>query len=736
MGVARVHRALYRELWAEMVAADFDGGDVITINTGVFVPLVAQMGQVHVTVYVESKVGAPVIPKPVVSRLATGLLRVVLSNTAAPGNMATYTVQVQVNHSGQDYPDGTPLVEVLDASGFGALPAPVAGIIRMYVDGTAGNDASNGSSWATAWRTISHTHAMLDAFLDTDPQNVTVLVFMRGDFTVAGETLTFSRDLPMNVRVCFVHPTSQWTEIQTGGIGGVTAPEAGTGLSILPVGGVPVPVPAAGDAGRFIELTDPVTGDAVTTHIVSVDLATPAYVIGNLDAILPAWVTGGGALIRVIEPSMQLSDVATFAPRAANNPNPPAGQSRLNWLFGIRVDGLDVYGDTVGVAGCLIQNAAAKRGPIRYYCTDPSQLCYQQGTMNYLPDDLATEFGIFAGVLPPIVAGAVVGNTSNGVRVFNGAAPQNLAPTHYSCWAGWCGSAGVFVQGAGSMQFIQGYVSWIRSDGNGVALISACEVYHDGGGLPPVRAYDGGRIYAMALMLKETVGGQAAWFYAGPGGEIHMLGSAFYVEAAVPANYPLIGVECHNGLVFGEQYPDSLMAQVNQIRVYAEGIVEFDNPGQTAIDLTTARPGGAGTADIHVDGGKLVVKGHVVKGAVNAQPGPHLAVLGLGRVLQEIAGSLWTLPAGTGNYQNDYGANGAIYQRDGSDIRLGALTGGAALSAGTAVEIRRACRMICDGAGFPGAAALILGAAAAIAWPAVATSDAPELCHISPVTPL
>lgn len=107
--LTRTVRGELREVWVETNPADFDGRTDFWLTTDI--PLTEhndgrpEIDFVEVYLYVDTVEGSPVIPDPEVRRAPhpagapEGRLEVRIRNTAPPGNRATYTLDVRLNHS-------------------------------------------------------------------------------------------------------------------------------------------------------------------------------------------------------------------------------------------------------------------------------------------------------------------------------------------------------------------------------------------------------------------------------------------------------------------------------------------------------------------------------------------------------------------------------------------------------------------------------------------------------------
>lgn len=95
MVATRTSQGAAKEVWVE--AVPLDGGGTATIDTQIACTT-EELEFVEAFLFLDTIAGAPVAPNPVVS-IVNGRLRVVVSNTGAPGNTFTYTLTIERRHS-------------------------------------------------------------------------------------------------------------------------------------------------------------------------------------------------------------------------------------------------------------------------------------------------------------------------------------------------------------------------------------------------------------------------------------------------------------------------------------------------------------------------------------------------------------------------------------------------------------------------------------------------------------
>ncbi|MBU2649277.1 hypothetical protein KKI24_31510, partial [bacterium] len=91
---------------------------------------------------------------------------------------------------------------------------PQSGTLRLYVHGTSGDDAASGTSWATAWKTYAKLERELAVILSVNPTALTVIVYLRGDFSA--QDLRLVGTLHGSTRVHVVHHMDDWTTVKSG----------------------------------------------------------------------------------------------------------------------------------------------------------------------------------------------------------------------------------------------------------------------------------------------------------------------------------------------------------------------------------------------------------------------------------------------------------------------------------------------------------------------------------------
>ncbi len=278
---------------------------------------------------------------------------------------------------------------------------PATGTLRLYVDGTAGNDAAAGTSWATAWRTAGRFFDAVNALLFVEPNGLTIEGFARG--TIAAATLFAKVALHGNSRFYFGQHIDDMTSIRNGTIAAVggeaPVPDHGMERFTLSV------APAATDVGRILLLTDPVSGtNRGTCTINRVDTVNNYVWVSQLIGEFPAWVAASPANFDILEPGAYVDGGLMVHLETTVGDGLSTLASRPSVLIGIRTaNRCHVFGDGVALVGCLIQSTALAW----------NLLTFQSGRMQYsgygrygaagqyvFPDAIAQDYGIIGGATP------------------------------------------------------------------------------------------------------------------------------------------------------------------------------------------------------------------------------------------------------------------------------------------------------------------------------------------------
>ena len=196
---------------------------------------------------------------------------------------------------------------------------PYDGTLRLYVDGTNGNDANSGvDGWANAWKTLAKVERAIAALFHLEPNGLDLRLFVRGAFNA--ENLAIGLVSMGTSRLHIGHAYADMTEQASGTITvvGGEAPVPEHGLRRLTVS---FAVTTA-MLGSWATMTDG-AGKIATTQIIDVDTVNSYLWTSHgitRAPMLPAWVVGGGSIaISVRTPSMSgISQLVLSCPYATD----------------------------------------------------------------------------------------------------------------------------------------------------------------------------------------------------------------------------------------------------------------------------------------------------------------------------------------------------------------------------------------------------------------------------------
>ncbi len=596
--------------------------------------------------------------------------------------------------------------------------APLSGTLRLYVDGTNGDDTAQGTSWATAWKTYARLESGLASILAPNPTALTTIVYVRGDFT--GQDLLLSAVLHGRSRLHVLHHIDDWTEVASGTVATVAATTFQHGLREMTFNGIALD-PA--HEGCALVLEDG-AGQRVVYQILRVwnNGGTMTATLSTSSAP-PAWVTGGTASIR--EPSMVAGRVVHCALFTAKRET--TTDILPFFVFGVAASGYEVESNVdTPVVPWVPTGAPAYLNGMRVFS---GKVWTGLSTFNgyYMENALYVEYGFIGTNTDTGRIGGLLRGTS-AVRIEAGAQADFRGVFIGSMFSyGGGGSIGpasvsgvVDVEGNGgqwavsrsilcrSTALASGGVS-ARSNGYvSIATSSFLDLNAAGVGGGFFRCYRFGKIRVQSTVDGDNTG------TAGSG---------------------LVVASCDDGEILFDGNPHANLKGKHGFLAQTDGRVRLQgNYSAGALE--------GGGPDLSVFGGWLNITGTVTKSATNPSGGgtaqPVLKVRRGGKVTMD-ATKAFTLPAGSGNNATDYGATGAIDISTCCDVSLGTLAGGAVGAVNTICTIKRASRLAHAGAAPAwGGAPIVVGGNAAAAWPADPVSDAaagvPEDCWVLPAS--
>jgi len=599
---------------------------------------------------------------------------------------------------------------------------PLSGTLRLYVDGTLGDDTANGTSWATAWKTYAKLERELGSILAPNPTDLTTIVYVRGDFT--GQNLTLAGTLHGSSRLYVVHHLDDWTEVASGTVATVAATTFAHGLREMTFNGIAL---AAAHEGCALVLEDG-AGQRVCYQILRVwnNGGTMTATVNRVTAA--AWVVPG-TTVSIREPSTtgdgclniglnQVNDTGFYRDVAPAVVGLRCGQAFVNGSACSRLRLCVWITATTAYDGLTVSDSSVATS-VNYY--------YSGGAPYYMPDSVASEIGLKGTNQDACQIGSKITGTGNSVRSDIGAytlASGFFTNTLFAAQGGTvtasaCSCQRIASEGGGAMG------SAINSIlGRGVGSTTAVVTTSSG-------SY--GEVKFSSFLDLDAAGCAGGFFSAFRFGNLRIQSTTDGNNTGT-AGSGLVVANCVDGEILFDGNPSVNLKGKHGFLNQTDGRVRLQgNYSQGALE--------GGGPDIYVEKGQLNITGTVTKSATNPSGGgtaqPVLKARRGAKVTMDPT-KAFTLPAGSGNNLTDYGANGAIDVETCCDVALGTLAGGAAGAVGIAARVKRASRLAhAGGAPAWGGAPLDLGGSGAIAWPAAnPTSDAaagvPEDCWVLP----
>ncbi len=591
--------------------------------------------------------------------------------------------------------------------------APLSGTLRLYVDGTNGDDTAQGTSWAEAWKTLAFSQERIEEILAPNPGNLRLDLYVRGAF--ANEDMILSGALAGSTTVNVIHHVDDWTEVATGTVNTVAATALGHGMRELTFN---APwVPAAADEGRWLVFTEG------TNRIVYQVLRVSGATVTISTATVPAWLVGGGTVaVSVREPSVSGIASVRYGYQRAQHWD-AAYDCPANVVLGLTCERFASV-----QTNCLRFSVKATGVlPIRIADSYDVRCCIESDAF-YVTRVRAAEYGLLGlpGTNETCRCGSWTTNaTSSG-------ALRCEASTYLFLSGFFAGQLSGVIN---PMSMYAQYCSCSGIVGEHVSYVSIHNVIVRCAGTSAVRAY---RCAEMSIQKTSFVDVAAAGI---SDGLIRVDSEGFlHLVSTVDGNNTGAGLRLYGckvergGKVVVDSCPSALTGDDGDWYI-DDGEVEF--VGNLSI---AARAGGG--PDVYCGpNSRVYFAGTVTKSATNPSGGgtaqPVLKCRRGAKVTMD-ATKAFTLPAGSGNNTTDYGATGAIDISTCCDVALGTLAGGAAGAVGTICTIKRASRLAHAGAGPAwGGAPIVVGGNAAAPWPAAnPTSDAaagvPEDCWVLP----
>lgn len=593
------------------------------------------------------------------------------------------------------------------------------GVLRLYVDGTSGDDGHYGWSWDEAWRTYAKLEASLGAILAQNPTDLSIRCRIRGAFD--DQSFHIAGKLYGRTSLNIFRAVDDWVEVKAGTLATIAAPTLAHTLREATFNGMVVD---SSDESLLAVFEDGL-GHRHCSQILRVwdNGGTPTATLGR--NTFPSWVVGGGGVTASLRVPPVGASPGPIAVHVAANADHALWRYRVN-ILGLGASHVLAKGTSGSVqvwqpSAAVFDGFAAEDG-CGYLMTYAS--VYYDGTNYwYMERDLAQEMGLIGEA--PMESGewSAVGSrlmgTGNAVRSGGG-----------SCVAlrGWC-SGQLFAAALGQVSTL-GVLSNSAGAQHGMLSVTRSIVRGKTGETYAMSAnHFGEAIATYASVIEPPATGYTAGMLQS------RRNSNFRVDASVD------GINTGTG------------ADLRAVKVFDGGNVQFngapnvglkgkhgflsvvDGKGKISGNYTHGAMDGAGP-DIYVEAGDLYIDGNIAKTAPNTV-GSSIVKARRGARVEQAAGRTFVLPAGSGNNATDYGAGGAIDAETDCSVALGTPSGGNAAATGTAVRVKKGSRLAHTGSAPSwGAAALDLGGAAAQAMPANPTSDlaagTPENCWVLP----
>lgn len=591
------------------------------------------------------------------------------------------------------------------------LAASVGSGVSYYLDGTAGSDLNDGSSWAKAWKTWGKLQAEL---AHVGNWRESTYVFVRGNF--GGIVLDLYLRAPPGCGLYMGVPLTEYTVAQTGNVTTVVTPTRKHGRKSLILGGG-ITVTAA-DLHRVVELS--IGADKATYQVIRADPATNEVWLP--EGSLPAWLVGGGTVTaRLLDGPAAMG--ITSASINVHGSSLPYNSSWSKWysgfLFGLVVDSLVHYIDCTRL-GLAMRCNGGTTAVLSEGCDTMSAVALTS-SYGFSPAALAA-FGLCAGAAPRCDHGLCLPSGSTW--------SWNSALTVH----GYVG--GTIAAQAGASVTASGVnVGNVHADNNGLVTTVGVICRAASSSIGGFNA-ECGRIF--------VPGGVSFMDLPSTGRPTHGLlralreGVIGYDLSQVDGDNTGTGVALYGIVILTDGHVYSTSSISADLKG-KHGKVYMQEGTLDTAGMSIGASEGAGVADIIMEPGSVFrPSGNVVKSATNPSGGgtakPVLYAKGAIGALQ-VSGN-FTLPAGSGSYTNDYGAEGPIVL-DACPAVIGTLTGGTGVTTGIGCTLRYGATIRHKGGGLSGAAPLQLGGLPApVPWPASVLTDLgavnPQLCMVVP----
>lgn len=595
-----------------------------------------------------------------------------------------------------------------------AAVTPQSGTLRLYVDGTAGDDAAAGTSWGTAWKTLARLERSVSDLLFVKPTALDLRCFVRGAFS--NESIRLSSALSGSTRVHLLHDTDDMTTVASGTVAATGAAGAAHGLASITFN-APM-VPDATWLGRYLILDNGVSRR--TYQVLRVFGGT----VWTTAASFPAWVINGVSAT-VKRPSVSGITMVAQSWQPADLYDTSVWSSRRCVTFGVRAAQF-----VWSLSHWTMASVEATDGIIPLEVSGGSAVAMQvaRGFLGGLefPDSLMDDVHAQGGADP---------DTLVGCYVPNGQSQSDGAFGGLGLWSGYYNN--LFSSQGGAIYLSSAAFNSAEAL-DGVLTTYQCIAGRGSGKTYGVRANHGGRVQLnKTSFLDLPATGLTDGLVSLDKGGWCQLSNTVDGNNTGTAGSGLVALKTRKGSTIQVENSPSTSLQGKHGFLFMEG----GDDATFAAAVTRGAEAGGPDFDIGPNS-RIHFAAAVTKSATNPSGGGTAApvIRSRGGKVTFAAGATFTLPAGSGNNTTDYGANGAIDLEGLVDAKFAALAGGNAAATGTAVRVKKGSRLAHSGAAPTwGAAALDLGGLpGAVAMPAAVLSDAgavtPEDCWVMPGT--
>jgi len=486
---------------------------------------------------------------------------------------------------------------------------PLTGTLRLYVDGTTGNDAASGQGgWGNAWKTWAKVIRSIGSVLALCPTELTVVQYYRGVFTQ--QDLDLAGVLCGTTRVHLVHRIDDHTTYRDGTVTAVDgeAPAPKHNLNRLTLNVIPVLDGTEVGMTVVLDATDGSLSRATST-VLRVDVANQRIWTAMLIGAWPGWVATANA--KIVYPASYtdgIVSVAWFCNTSPDiSPSAVTVQEPTSFVVGMRCAEMTLRGSVLGLAGCYIRNLGGTWGPIQVYGGDRISTKYSRfitgAKQEFLSDTLATDFGIIGGATP-----AATNRLAVGASVFDVYGGFNLtACGYFSTDINAQRTEEITVQRASFAVVFGAEPSWVSVVNS---IVRGNASYWFSATLGAVVKAEKFTNYPADLPAT----GSAAAFAANRGGKVRLSAATMEGENTGTGTCHLAHAQSNGHILFEAGVPSTLKAK--NIQLNADGGEIAVSSGDVAWGSNF---GGGPDAYVGSSPSSLDLRGNVTKSAVNSE---------------------------------------------------------------------------------------------------------------------